>query len=100
VDNAGWLKLNFVAGGRVGCGNKGILHPSATPDPRIGIGHGDADQLRSKMVLSSSVRLTKSAYDIFFFPLFQWFSTIRFTHQESNNKVFEDPNAVLYTVQY
>jgi hypothetical protein len=40
---------------------EGIFYPSATPNLWIRIRHGDADQLRSKMVIFLNINLTKSA---------------------------------------
>jgi hypothetical protein len=40
---------------------EGIFYPSGTPKLWIRIRHGDADQLRSKMVIFFNINLTKSA---------------------------------------
>jgi len=39
---------------------EGIFYSSATPNLWIRIRHGNADQLRSKMVISLNINLTKS----------------------------------------
>jgi hypothetical protein len=38
---------------------EGIFYPFATPNLWIRIRHGDADQLRSKMVIFLNINLTK-----------------------------------------
>jgi hypothetical protein len=53
--------LLLLLGGKGGL-KEGIFYPSATPNPWIRIRHGDADQLRSKMVTFLNINLTKSAY--------------------------------------
>ena len=55
------LLLLLLLLGEKGGLQEGIFYPSATPNLWIRIRHGDADQLRSKMVIFLNINLTKSA---------------------------------------